>query len=82
MLSIPATKGFEFGSGFEGTKMKGSQHNDLLGPGLKPQSNHAGGSLGGISNGETFNFKVAFKPVSTISKPQRTSNLNGDLINL
>ena len=82
MLSIPATKGFEFGSGFQGTKMRGSQHNDLFGPGLKLQSNHAGGSLGGISNGETFDFKVAFKPVSTISKTQRTSNLNGELINL
>lgn len=77
MLSIPATKGFQFGSGFQGTKMKGSQHNDLFGPGLKLQSNHAGGSLGGISNGETFDFKVAFKPVSTISKTQITSNLNG-----
>lgn len=65
MMSIPATKGFEFGSGFEGTKMRGSEHNDRL-LNLKPISNNAGGSLGGISNGENIYFKIAFKPVSTI----------------
>jgi len=67
MMSIPATKGFEFGSGFEGTKMRGSEHNDRL-LNLKPMSNNAGGSLGGISNGENIYCKVAFKPVSTIGQ--------------
>ena len=65
IMSIPATKGFEFGSGFEGTKLRGSQHNDRL-KDLKFLSNNAGGTLGGITNGENINFKVAFKPVSTI----------------
>lgn len=62
--------------------MKGSQHNDLFGPDLHLQTNNSGGSLGGISTGETFEFKVAFKPVSTISKPQLTSNLKGEMITL
>lgn len=64
-MSIPATKGFEFGSGFEGTKLRGSVHNDRL-KNLKPITNNAGGTLGGITNGENIYFKVAFKPVSTI----------------
>lgn len=80
MLSIPATKGFEFGSGFDGTQMKGSEHNDVFYNnenklGLK--TNNSGGSLGGVSSGETFKYKVAFKPVSTISKTQQTVNYNG-----
>jgi chorismate synthase len=82
MLSIPATKGFEFGSGFEGTKMVGSEHNDLFDAQLRLKTNHSGGSLGGISTGETFEFKVAFKPVSTISRPQLTSDLQGRPVTL
>lgn len=71
MLSIPATKGFEFGSGFEGTKLRGSKHNDVFvqnGAEIKPKTNNAGGTLGGISSGENIYFNVAFKPVSTIGK--------------
>jgi chorismate synthase len=80
MMSIPATKGFEFGSGFAGTKMRGSEHNDLFDTNLRLKTNNSGGSLGGISSGETFEFKVAFKPVSTISRTQITSNLAGELV--
>src|SRR3989339_490931 len=80
MLSIPAVKGFEIGSGFEGVKMRGSQHNDQFTSkdgeiGLK--TNHAGGTLGGISNGAEIYFRVAFKPVSTIAKSQKTVDVNG-----
>jgi len=57
--------------------MKGSDHNDLYNADLTLKTNHSGGSLGGISTGETFEFRLAFKPVSTISKPQQTSNLQG-----
>jgi len=86
MLSIPATKGFEIGSGFEGTKMRGSQHNDpfVLKTGssgkkwLGTSSNNSGGVQGGIANGEPIIFKVAFKPPATISRPQRTSEYNGN----
>jgi len=80
MLSIPATKGFEIGSGFQGTTMRGSQHNDLYmntPNGLRPTTNRAGGVLGGISSGAEIDFKVAFKPVSTISIPQETVNWEG-----
>lgn len=76
MLSINAVKGFEIGSGFEGTKMRGSQHNDEFyrdeKGSVRTRTNHAGGTLGGISNGETIHFRIAFKPVSTISKKQQT----------
>lgn len=81
MLSIPATKGFEFGSGFEGTKMRGSQHNDpfvMTEKGLQPATNHAGGTLGGISTGAEITFRVAFKPVSTIGLPQETASFSGE----
>ncbi|CAD8078196.1 unnamed protein product [Paramecium sonneborni] len=77
IMSIPATKGFEFGSGFEGTKLKGSVHNDRF-KNLKPITNNAGGTLGGITNGENINFKVAFKPVSTIGLEQETCNFKGE----
>lgn len=81
MVSINAVKGFEIGSGFEGVKMRGSEHNDEFvnkngSVGLR--TNHAGGTLGGISNGENIYFRVAFKPVSTISKKQKTVTLKGD----
>jgi len=86
MLSIPATKGFEIGSGFEGTKMKGSQHND---PFVKKEdgklgtlTNNSGGIQGGISNGEPIIFKVAFKPPATIGQDQKTSDFEGNAVNL
>ncbi|PIP63181.1 chorismate synthase [Candidatus Roizmanbacteria bacterium CG22_combo_CG10-13_8_21_14_all_35_9] len=80
MLSIPAVKGFEIGSGFEGVKMRGSQHNDEFfidkQGRIRTRTNNAGGILGGISNGETIHFRVAFKPVSTIKKKQKTIDIN------
>lgn len=76
MMSIPATKGFEIGSGFSATKMRGSKHNDLLNVDKRGdiffESNHHGGVLGGISTGEDVVFFVAFKPTSSIKKPQQT----------
>ena len=80
MLSIPATKGFEIGSGFAGTRMKGSVHNDpfvLKKTGLGTKTNHSGGIQGGISNGEPVFFKVAFKPPATIGLSQQTCDFNG-----
>ena len=106
MLSLPATKGFEFGSGFEGTKLLGSQHNDMFeyqeefedNKGLKTEikwgsendriislntkTNNAGGTLGGITTGNTINFRVAVKPVSTISIEQNTVNYKGESVKL
>jgi chorismate synthase len=80
MLSIPATKGFEIGSGFQSAKMKGSEHNDAFTLDEKgnvtTSSNHSGGTLGGISNGAPLVFKVAFKPTSSIKKQQETVCLN------
>jgi len=80
MLSIPAVKGFEIGSGFEGVKMRGSQYNDEFfidkQGRIRTRTNNAGGILGGISNGETIHFRVAFKPVSTIKKKQKTIDIN------
>ncbi len=78
MLSINAVKGFEIGSGFSGVTLRGSEHNDpfvIENGNLKIKTNHAGGTLGGISTGEDIYFRVAFKPVSTISKSQQTVNL-------
>jgi chorismate synthase len=85
MLSLPATKGFEIGSGFAGTRLRGSQHNDLFvkkGERLGTLTNHAGGVLGGISSGEPLLFRVAFKPVATIGLPQQTVDLNGKPVEL
>ncbi|MGY3051952.1 chorismate synthase [Pedobacter sp. UYEF25] len=85
MLSINAVHGFEYGSGFEGSEWKGSEHNDIPLPkpaGVKTFetiTNHAGGILGGISNGMEINFKVAFKPVATIMHKQKTINAAGEL---
>jgi len=73
MMSINATKGFEYGSGFEGTKMKGSEHNDefyIEDDKIQTKSNHSGGIQGGISNGMAIYFNVAFKPVATIMQDQ------------
>src|SRR6184192_686703 len=75
MLSIPATKGFEIGSGFAATKMRGSQHNDpfeMRGGRIRTKTNNSGGVQGGISNGEDVYFRVAFKPPATIALQQKT----------
>lgn len=79
MLSIPATKGFEIGSGFAGTTLKGSEHNDAfyLEEGqVRTRTNHSGGVQGGISNGEPIVFRVAFKPTATIMSSQETVSKN------
>lgn len=78
MLSINAVKGFEYGSGFAGTRMKGSQHNDAFNEDGSTKSNHSGGIQGGISNGENIYFKVAFKPVATIMQKQETIDSKGN----
>ncbi len=83
MLSIPATKGFEIGSGFKGTRMRGSEHNDPFirkGDRLGTVSNHSGGTQGGISNGEPVYFRVAFKPVATIGLDQPTVDFEGNAV--
>jgi len=82
MLSINAVHGFEFGSGFEGSEMRGSEHNDVFiktetGE-IKTISNYSGGIQGGISNGMPIDFKVAFKPVATIMHNQATINAAGE----
>lgn len=80
MLSIPATKGFEIGSGFDGSRMKGSAHNDPFvkkGERLGTLSNYSGGVQGGISNGEPVYFRVAFKPPATIGQKQQTAAFDG-----
>lgn len=82
MLSINASKGFEYGSGFKGTKLKGSEHNDIFNPDFTTQTNHSGGIQGGISNGMDIYFKVAFKPVATLLKPQPSINQKGESITL
>ncbi|OCK44329.1 chorismate synthase [Tenacibaculum soleae] len=79
MLSINAVKGFEFGSGFCGAKMQGSEHNDVFNEDGTTQSNLSGGIQGGISNGMDVYFRVAFKPVATIMQNQQTINSDGDL---
>ena len=85
MLAIPATKGFEIGSGFSGCRLKGSEHNDpftLKDGRLGTVTNNSGGIQGGISNGEPIYFRVAFKPPATISLPQNTANYNGEQVQL
>ncbi len=76
MLSINAVKGFEIGSGFEGTKMLGSQHNDAILKNESTSSNFSGGVQGGISNGMPIYFKVAFKPVATLMKDQKSIDVD------
>jgi chorismate synthase len=80
MLSINAVKGFEYGSGFEGTSMKGSAHNDLFNTDGTTKTNQSGGVQGGISNGMDIYFRVAFKPVATIMQNQETINSKGDKV--
>lgn len=81
MLGINAVKGFEYGSGFEGTKLSGSQHNDIFirtDEGIRTLTNHSGGIQGGISNGEDIYFRVAFKPIATLLKEQKTVDLENN----
>ena len=85
MLSIPAAKGFESGSGFAGSRLRGSQNNDLFLPGgtsLTTATNSSGGIQGGISNGQPVLFRVAFKPPATIGRPQDTTAFDGTSITL
>ena len=82
MLSINAVHGFDYGSGFDGSEMRGSEHNDIFltdGKGnISTSTNYAGGILGGISSGMDINFRVAFKPVATIMTTQETVNVAGE----
>jgi chorismate synthase len=83
MLSLPAAKGFEIGSGFAGIRMKGSEHNDPFTSEdrrVRTTSNRSGGVQGGISNGEDIVLRVAFKPTATIRKPQQTVNRAGEAV--
>ena len=83
MLSINACKGFEYGSGFAGVQMRGSQHNDIFyeeGGTVKTKTNHSGGIQGGISNGMDIYFRVAFKPVATIVPAQDSINEEGEKV--
>jgi chorismate synthase len=85
MLSIPATKGFEVGAGFNAARMRGSAHNDpfIFRNGvLEPATNHSGGIQGGISNGSPVVFRVAFKPPATIGLPQQTVDYRGRPVTL
>lgn len=77
MLSINAVKGFEFGSGFDGSQMKGSEHNDLFNANGSTRTNLSGGIQGGISNGMDIYFRVAFKPVATIMQKQESLDNTG-----
>lgn len=85
MLSINAVKGFEIGSGFAGTKLKGSMHNDEFSVEdgeIVTRTNNSGGVQGGISNGQDLVFRVAFKPTATISQKQKTVNQQGQEVDL
>ena len=81
VMSLPATKGFEIGSGFAGTRLRGSEHNDAFLPSadgsIRTATNNSGGIQGGISNGEPITMRVAFKPTATIRKPQNTVDASG-----
>jgi len=83
MLSINAVKGFEYGSGFAGVKMLGSEHNDAFytdeSGKVRTRTNHSGGIQGGISNGEDIYFRVAFKPVATIMQDQESIDKDGNI---
>lgn len=83
MLSINAVKGFDYGSGFPGACLRGSEHNDAFvndGGKIKTKTNHSGGIQGGISNGEDIYFNVAFKPVATIMQDQESVNQEGEAV--
>ena len=80
MLSINAVKGFEYGEGFEGVSRRGSEQNDIFvsGETITTATHHSGGIPGGISNGQDIYFRVAFKPVATLLRPQQTVNIDGN----
>jgi len=82
MLSINAVKGFEYGSGFAGTTMKGSEHNDQFNQDGSTKTNLSGGIQGGISNGMDIYFRVAFKPVATLMQKQQTINSKGEQVDM
>jgi chorismate synthase len=86
VMSLPASKGFEIGSGFAGTFMTGIEHNDPFtiddSGRVRTQSNRSGGVQGGISNGEDIVFRVAFKPTATIAQPQQTVDRSGKAVTL
>ena len=86
VMSLPATKGFEIGSGFDGTLLRGSEHNDAFLPSedgrLRTATNNSGGIQGGISNGEPIVLRVAFKPTATIRKEQQTIDSDGNATTL
>ncbi len=86
LMSLPAAKGFEIGSGFGGTSLTGSEHNDPFVTDSKGRtrttSNRSGGIQGGISNGESINLRVAFKPTATINTAQQTVTRRGDAVTL
>lgn len=82
MLSINACKGFEYGSGFLGAKLLGSENNDIFNPDSSTKTNHSGGIQGGISNGMDIYFKVAFKPVATLLRPQESIDKAGNIIQM
>ncbi|WP_417290980.1 chorismate synthase [Corallibacter sp.] len=82
MLSINAVKGFEYGSGFCGAKMKGSEHNDLFNPDGTTKTNLSGGIQGGISNGMDIYFRVAFKPVATVIQKQDALDSAGNIVEM
>ena len=85
MMSLPATKGFEIGSGFAGTRLRGSEHNDAFvqeGERVRTVTNRSGGVQGGISNGEEIVFRVGFKPTATIAQAQQTVSVTGEAAEL
>lgn len=82
MLSINAVKGFEYGSGFEGAQMKGSDHNDIFNADGSTKTNLSGGIQGGISNGMDIYFNVAFKPVATVMQKQQTIDSEGNIVEM
>lgn len=82
MLNINAAKGFEYGSGFCGAKMTGKEHNDLFNEDFTTKTNLSGGIQGGISNGMDIYFRVAFKPVATLLRPQETFDREGNAVTL
>ena len=85
LMSLPATKGFEIGSGFGGSRMLGSEHNDefyIEDGKVRTRTNRSGGVQGGISNGEDIVMKIAFKPTATIARKQKTVNRDNEEIDL
>ena len=83
MLSLPATKAFDIGSGFEGITLQGSEHNDIFrmrGGKVRTMTNRSGGVQGGITNGETIYFRTAFKPTATILQTQDTAFLQSPVL--